>query len=100
MSANCPSRVHYDLRMREPSQKEMFTDPPQPALLDKVKEHREIGRDAAMALALGEIKLPGAFADAEIAGHLTVYCAVVDETSVAVDKGSIEMVPQEAVKLP
>ena len=79
-------------------EKEMFTGPPQPALLDQVKEHPEIGRDAAIGFGPWRDQAARSIHDAAIAGHLTVYCAIVDESH-GVDKGSIEIVPQEAVKL-
>ena len=79
-------------------EKEMFTRLPRPALLDQVKKHPEIGRDAAIGFGPWRDHAARSIRDAAIAGQLTVWCAVVDKSG-DTDKGSIEIVPQEAVNL-
>ncbi len=76
----------------------MFAQLPRPVLVDEVKKHSDIGRDASIGFGPWRDQAAKSIRDAAIAGHLMVYCAIVDESH-GVDEGSVEIVPQEAVKL-
>ena len=79
-------------------EKGMFAQLPRPVLVDEVKKHPDIGRDASIGFGPWRDQAAKSIRDAAIAGHLMVYCAIVDESH-GVDEGSIEIVPQAAVRL-
>jgi hypothetical protein len=76
----------------------MFAQLPRPVLVDKVKKHPHIGRAESIGFGPWRDQAAKSVRDAAIVGHLTVRCAIVDESH-DVDEGSVEIVPQKAVKL-
>jgi hypothetical protein len=79
-------------------EKGMFAQLPRPVLVHEVKKHPDIGRDASIGFGPWRDQAAKSIRDAAIAGHLMVCCAIVDESR-AVDEGSIDSVPKEALKL-
>jgi hypothetical protein len=79
-------------------EKGMFAQLPRPVLVHEVKRNPDIGRDASIGFGPWRDQAAKSIRDAAIAGHLMVCCAIVDESR-AVDEGSIESVPKEALKL-
>jgi hypothetical protein len=79
-------------------EKGMFAQLPRPLLVHEVKRNPDIGRDASIGFGPWRDQAAKSIRDAAIAGHLMVCCAIVDESR-AIDEGSIESVPKEALKL-